>query len=372
MRRRTTAWLGAAALLLAALLSACLDEFADPAPVIPTSAAPAQTQPALGDAPLSEPADWLSVYFTEPEAAYARSRRGGIDQYLEEAIAAARVSIEVAIYDLNLWSIRDALLAAHAAGVEVRLVVESDQLDRQELQELIDAGIPVLGDRREGLMHNKFVIIDRQEVWTGSLNFTVNGAYDNHNNLLRLRSARLAENYLAEFEEMFTADEFGPGSPADTPHPLLTISGVQVETYFSPDDGVLERLVELVDSAEHSVVFMAFSFTSDPLADALLARAEAGVTVAGVFDRSQAGSNTGGEFEFLQSAGLDVRLDNNPEDMHHKVLIIDEQIVVAGSYNFSNNAETRNDENVLVIYDPWLAAQYLAEFERIFAAASPE
>ena len=59
-------------------------------------------------------------------------------------------------------------------------------------------------------MHNKFVILDRLEVWTGSMNYTINGAYHNDNNLVRVRSNRLADNYTAEFEEMFV-DDLPPG-----------------------------------------------------------------------------------------------------------------------------------------------------------------
>jgi phosphatidylserine/phosphatidylglycerophosphate/cardiolipin synthase-like enzyme len=57
--------------------------------------------------------------------------------------------------------------------------------------------------------------------------------------------------------------------------------------------------------------------------------------------------------------------------MHHKVIVIDSQIVVTGSYNFTASAETRNDENLIVIYDPAIAAQYLAEFRRVFSRAEP-
>ena len=79
----------------------------------------------------------------------------------------------MAIHFLDLWSIRDALIDAHRRGVAVRLVTESDNMHVPEIQEVREAGIPVLGDRREGRMHNKFVVIDRQEVWTGSLNLFI-------------------------------------------------------------------------------------------------------------------------------------------------------------------------------------------------------
>ena len=95
---------------------------------------------------------------------------------------------------LNLWSIRDALLHAHQRGVVVRLVMESDNMDTSEVQDLLDAGIHIIGDQREGLMHDKFVVIDRSEVWTGSMNYTVTGAYKDNNNLLLIRSAQLTKN----------------------------------------------------------------------------------------------------------------------------------------------------------------------------------
>jgi phosphatidylserine/phosphatidylglycerophosphate/cardiolipin synthase-like enzyme len=263
------------------------------------------------------------------------------------------------------------LLAADQWGVTVRLVVESDYIDQEEIQELKDAGIPVLGDRREGLMHDKFTVIDRGEVWTGSMNYTLSDTYRNNNNLVRLRSARLAENYTAEFEEMFVEDRFGPGSPADTPNPQLSVEETDLEVYFSPDDGTSERLVDLVESAQESVFFLAYSFTQDELADALIERNQEGVKVAGVMEKRQVQSNTGSDYETLRDAGLDVRLDGNPNNMHHKVLIIDGRILVTGSYNFSRSAEERNDENSLVIHDPEIAALFLEEFQRIFAAAQP-
>ncbi len=114
---------------------------------------------------------------------------------------------------------------------------------------------------------------------------------------------------------------------------------------------------------------MAYSFTSDALAEALIERAEAGVIVAGVFDNDQYHSNLGTEFDTLSTAGVDVRLDGNPRLMHHKVIIIDEQIVITGSYNFSNNAEYKNDENTLIIHNKDIAAEYLAEYQQIYRIA---
>jgi phosphatidylserine/phosphatidylglycerophosphate/cardiolipin synthase-like enzyme len=189
----------------------------------------------------------------------------------------------------------------------------------------------------------------------------------NNNNLVQVRSTPLAEDYTTEFNEMFQDDLFGPDIRLDTPYPELKMDGVPIEVYFSPDDGVEAQLIDLIEAANQSIYFMAFSFTSDPLAEAILERAQKGVTIAGVMEESQVESNTGSDYDRFRQAGLDVRLDGNPRNMHHKVIILDEDTVVTGSYNFSASAENVNDENVLVFHDPRIANQFMTEFERVFA-----
>lgn len=341
------------------LISACLS-------ATPTTLAPLPTTTTGPDAQTS---DWITVYFSDPESPDASSYRGGPDAALAEAIETAHFNIDAAIYHLDLWSLRDALINAHQRGVTVRVATESNNLDEDEMQDLIEAGIPVIGDRRESLMHNKFVVIDSHEVWTGSMNFTVNGAYKNDNNLIKIRSSRLAENFTSEFNEMFDDDFFGDYAVENTPHASLSIEGSLIETYFSPDDGTASQIVDLIQGAAESVQFLAFSFTSDEIAAALIDKAQDGVQVSGIFEESQYHSNRGTEFDNLVEAGLNVHLDGNSRNMHHKVFIIDEQIVITGSYNFSRSAEERNDENTLVIYNDEVARLFLEEFDRIYNKA---
>ncbi|MCW5874976.1 MAG: hypothetical protein KIS88_10065 [Anaerolineales bacterium] len=337
-------------LLLCLLLSACA-----PAPAV-----------VVQTIPSAAPADWVEVFFTDPYAPTARNVRGGPDELLARAIQNARSSVLMAIYDLNLWSIRDALLDAHARGLDVRLVVEANNQDRRELQQLIDAGVPVVLDTGRNFMHNKFVVIDGYEVWTGSTNFTVSDMYGNRNNLLRLRSTALAENYTSEFEEMFTHGLFGENTRDNTPHPELTIGEVEIHTYFSPDDGVMDALVDVIDSAEESIYFLAFSFTLDELGDALVRAQQRGVEVRGIVDDDQI-NNQGNEYPYLLQNGVQVYLDEPDSNLHDKVLIIDRMIVVTGSYNFSSNAEFRNDENTLILFDEQLAGIYFQHFQLLWA-----
>jgi phosphatidylserine/phosphatidylglycerophosphate/cardiolipin synthase-like enzyme len=313
---------------------------------------------------------WIQIYFTNPDAPGAASYRGGPDEALVAAIDEARLSVDVAIYSLNLWSVRDALLRAYRRGVAVRMVTESDNMDSPEIQSLIQVGIPVLGDRRQGLMHHKFVIIDRSQVWTGSMNYTAGSAYRDDNNLVCIRSTAVAEDYQREFDEMFIEDRFGPDSRPDTPRPRLTLDGTAVEVYFSPDDGAAARIVQLIRASQRSIHFLAFSFTSDEIGEAI--RQQMVFTnVYGVMDNGQAMSNTGSEYEVFLAVGLDVHLDGNSGLMHHKVIILDQRIVIFGSYNFTNSAERNNDENLVIIDNAAVAATFLSEFWRVYRQAAP-
>ena len=319
-------------------------------------------------AEFSSPNQLFSVYFT---AIANDNFQGGPDRLLADSLDDSRHQIDAALYDLNLWTIRNALIRAHERGVIVRIVVEEDSLDRPEIQELIAAGIPVVADQAEGLMHNKFFIIDRSEVWTGSMNMTINGAYRHLNNLVRIRSTLVAENYTSEFEEMYLDGFFGEIVLDNTPHPVLTIDSIQMETYFSPDDSTAERIIELILEADQTIDFMFYSFTSDAIADALISQANQGILIRGVVDAYQERSGLGSEYERLSDHNLEVYLDVYSEKMHHKVIILDDKIVITGSYNLTRSAETINDENSLVIHSEEVAEIYLNEFEWIFNEAKP-
>lgn len=316
--------------------------------------------------------DFWQVYFTMPSgSSNASTYTGGIDLALAAALTGAQTSVDIAAYEFNNPVLTQAVLDAKARGVRVRVVTDNeDGLGdaNTTLHQLEAAGIPIVTDERGALMHNKFVIIDSVEVWTGSWNYTVNDTYRNNNNALVLRSQRAVQNYQTEFNEMFAEGRFGPTSRADTPSPTFNQNGVQVSVYFAPEDEVVPAMIEAISLAEDSIQFMAFSFTIDELAQALLARAADGVTVTGIFERT--GSETRfSELTPLFCAGLDVRQDGNPYILHHKVFIIDGQTVVTGSFNFSANATDSNDENLVIIRDTDLAAQYRAEFDRRWAEA---
>jgi phosphatidylserine/phosphatidylglycerophosphate/cardiolipin synthase-like enzyme len=320
--------------------------------------------------------DWWQVYFTEPQDRYdLENLAGTVPGELIGRIQAAQNTIHIAAFEFNLTAVAEALVAAHRRGVEVRWVTDDEyglEVDGEEghgqFAMLERAGIQVKDDGRSALMHDKFWIFDGQTVWTGSMNATVNDSFRNNNNVLVIESPPLAALYEREFAEMWDG-QFGPTSPSTTGDQTVTVDGTPVSVLFAPEDQAMNQLIALIKGSQSSIRFMAFSFTHDELGAAILARAQAGVDVRGIFETR--GSETEySELSPLYCAGVSVRQDGNPGSFHHKVLIVDGETVVTGSLNFSQNADESNDENVVIVRNADIAAQYLDEFERRWVEAT--
>src|SRR5207302_7727229 len=97
-------------------------------------------------------------------------------------------------------------------------------------------------------------------------------------------------------------------------------------------------------------------------------RAQSGVDVGGVFETGEA-NNDFSEFRRLKEAGLNVLLDGNPWNLHHKVMVIDDRVSIFGSFNFSVSADRENDENLLIVEDVSLARAFEEEYQRVRALA---
>jgi phosphatidylserine/phosphatidylglycerophosphate/cardiolipin synthase-like enzyme len=135
---------------------------------------------------------------------------------------------------------------------------------------------------------------------------------------------------------------------------------------FSRAERCDDLLTGLIRGFKDRIYVAIYSFTSDRLAEALIEARRRGVDVRVVMERREA-NGTGSEYPRLRGAGVEVRLDANPGLMHHKFMVIDGEIVVTGSYNWSAAAEEKNDENLVVIRDREVAGAYEREFERIWS-----
>jgi phosphatidylserine/phosphatidylglycerophosphate/cardiolipin synthase-like enzyme len=143
-----------------------------------------------------------------------------------------------------------------------------------------------------------------------------------------------------------------------TPPPSVP-QGVQV--YFSPHGGATDAVVRALDHATNSVLVQAYSLTSAPIAKALAEAHRRGVQVHVILDASQR-TEKYSEADFLQNNEIPTLIDAQHAIAHNKIIIVDDYLVLTGSFNFTKAAEEKNAENLLVINDPSLAKRYLGNW----------
>ncbi len=300
---------------------------------------------------------------------------------LIERINKATYSIDMALYSFTgLSNVANAIISAkNNRGVKVRVVYHNRNI-QSSMQMLIDAGISISQRpaSNSGLMHNKFAIFDARDnkpkndwVWTGSWNWT---NFNNQNNVIEINSPELALAYTKEFEEMWGSNtdtpnssvaKFGSFKTDNTTH-SFNIGGRQVDLFFSPSDATENHITNALSTADTSIYFGILSFTSDPIFAAINARHNSGVNdIRGIIDNVE---DSGSEFSNLQS--ISEVFDYNLAGLfHHKYSIIDsyssssDPIVITGSHNWSRAANTKNDENTLIIHDVYIANKYMQEFK---------
>ena len=336
-----------------------------------------------------EEAEWF-VFFNKTAGEGGGDR---LDLKLAEQILSAEQTVDLCFYEIDSDTIIGAILAAHNSGTQVRLITDDAYLP--EVQELLDASVPVLSDSAGSVyiykdMHNKFAVFDAEWVWTGSYNATENGTFGNANNAILFRSEDAAVAYTAEFQEMWGSTSAIPNPETSRFHTgkednhlhTFELDGYTLELYMSPSDGTKESILSAIATADYSISFCIFSFTDDDISDAMEAQLEdvPGLTIQGVFDETQAGSqyseihkmlDWGNQVEVLVDAITDSA--GAEKFLHHKYLLIDagyedsDPLVITGSCNWSTNGFSYNDENTIISYHPDIVDLYLSEFEKRFA-----
>ncbi len=280
--------------------------------------------------------------------------RDNCGKILEKYIRNANSSVHCALYDIKLKNVIQAL-ANKSKSIDVKTVIDNSNLKSQI------KGDGIRADYDYGLMHNKFCVIDKEKVLTGSFNPTDNDNYNNNNNLIIVYSKLLSENYENEFDELWNG-EFGKG--ARVKYPAMLLNGMKIENYFCPEDKCSSRIIDLIKNADKSIYFMAFSFTSEEIAVAVIAQNN--LDIKGIVDAGQA-SGKYSQYERLKKFGVKIMKDKNKYKMHHKVFIIDNQTLITGSFNPTSSADTKNDENILIIHNGEIASYFLKEFDNLWA-----
>lgn len=143
-----------------------------------------------------------------------------------------------------------------------------------------------------------------------------------------------------------------------------------VQVYFSPRGECTYAIVKEISAARSEILVQAYSFTSAPIAKSLLDAHKRGIKVMAILDKSQKKERYTSA-TFLSNSGVPVLIDSAHAIAHNKVIIIDREIVITGSFNFTKAAEERNAENLLIIRSRELAAKYVANWKEHFRHSSP-
>ncbi|MBV6624797.1 MAG: DUF655 domain-containing protein [Rivularia sp. (in: Bacteria)] len=407
----------------------------------------------------------IQVYFNHSQTSEYREpyrekiRKGDdLEQIIIDAISQANSTIDVAVQELRLPLVAQALVKKQQAGIKVRVILENNysrawsdftqqeltKLSKREIDKYQDfvkfadtnedgklsqeeinqrdalkiiqnAKISLIddtadGSKGSGLMHHKFIVVDNRFVIVTSANFTlsgIHGDYDNYdslgnvNNLIKIDSVELADIFTEEFNIMWGD---GVGGKFDSKFGLqkptrdfqqVSFGNNKVTVHFSPTsptklwiDSSNGLIGETLKSAANSIDSALFVFSAQRLSNILETRYQQNVKIRTLLEPDFA-------YRFY-SEGLDMmgialsnkckyELNNQPwqnpvsttgvplltsgDLLHHKYAVVDKKIVITGSHNWTEAANKANDEAVLVIESPKVAAHYAREFERLYSNA---
>jgi phosphatidylserine/phosphatidylglycerophosphate/cardiolipin synthase-like enzyme len=135
-----------------------------------------------------------------------------------------------------------------------------------------------------------------------------------------------------------------------------------IQVYFSPDGGCTDAINKILGQARQEILVQAYSFTSAPIAKTLLDAYKRGVKVQVLLDKSQK-SEKYSSVTFFKHADIPTYIDTKHAIAHNKIMVIDRETVITGSFNFTKAAEEKNAENVLIIKDKALAKLYVENWE---------
>ncbi|OUL24415.1 competence protein ComE [Nostoc sp. RF31YmG] len=405
---------------------------------------------------------FIQVYFNHSESSefrepYRQQTRLGnnLEQQIVNAISQAKSTVDVAVQELRLPQVAQALADRKNAGVKVRLILEnnysrpwsnltSDEVNKLEKREherynefrkfvdlnqdnklsseeinqrdalviVQNAKVPWIDDRADGsagssLMHHKFVIVDHRIVIVTSANFTLSDTFGdfsnpsslgNANNFLQIDSPELASLFTEEFNIMWGDGPggkpdslFGLKKPARLPK-TISLGKTKITVQFSPtsptqpwSQSTNGLIANTLESATNSVDMALFVFSDQLLANILDNQHQKGVNIRALIEPEFAYRSYSEALDMMGFALADkckYEVDNRPwhnpitsvgvptlqkgDLLHHKFAVIDGKTVITGSHNWSEAANNGNDETLIVIESPTVAAHYIREFARLY------
>jgi len=266
-----------------------------------------------------------------------------LDRRILQAVSEARSSIHIASFSYQFPELDSLLrLRSRDRNCDVRVLVNSAGFSRTDA--VSNRYIKVIGTGGR-VLHAKFMVVDSRRVFVGSGNFTTEGLTRDANDILEIDDEVIAAAFENEFKALWSGRDGIEGAS----------SGL-VEIRFSPQSDCESAIIREVERAKRYIHFAAFAFTSDEIANQLCRTGMHGVKVCGIFEKSQGSDYS--EYEYLKRLGFNVRQDLYIGQIHHKFIVIDDDVVLTGSFNFTKKAKN-NVETFLVIRDGSVVNRYL-------------
>lgn len=333
----------------------------------------------------------IQAFVGPPELGAADDLETIIVGFIDEA----KESLDIAVQEIDSEIIAQAILDARWRGVSVRVFLEHSYLqtdltekdiakigngperltaqwveprpspefrtNRDILAAILRTDIEVHSDFNQEIFHQKFVIRDYRgsskptsALLTGSTNFTSTDTHANLNHVVIFHDYHICADYKVEFDEM-RRGSFGRQRLGTVPK-TYNLGGVPVKVLFAPDHAPELEITKQINKCVQRLDFAIFTFAgSSGIDDALIMLKRAGANVRGALDPGQ-GRFGWAATRWLHEAGVDLFMPRQQapfRKLHHKVMVIDDAVVVAGSFNYTGPANDYNDENIFVIGSPY-------------------
>lgn len=318
----------------------------------------------------------------------------------------AQKTLRIAVQELDSVAIAQSIIDASWRGVSIKMFLEQDYLlqrgenlkdmmaedydsdeervnrqwnehadtshaiNREILSALLRNGIDIKSDYNPDIFHQKFIIRDYTTkdidpppaVLTGSTNFTSTGTYKNLNHTVIFHDKLIAGRYNREFNQL-RKGIFGQGdnTRGSTKPKTYNLGGVPVRILFSPDNVPELEIVKQMLKATERIDFAIFTFSgSSAIDDAMVMVNRAGVKIRGVLEAKQANQKWSAR-QWLQLGGIEFYYPDDKDEvfnkklgkLHHKLMLIDDNVIIGGSMNYTGPANDYNDENIFVMGSPF-------------------
>ncbi|MDQ3367445.1 MAG: phospholipase D-like domain-containing protein [Myxococcota bacterium] len=292
--------------------------------------------------------------------------RSPITRRLVELIDGATTTIDIANYTFSVRAIEDAILRANTRGVVVRVAMDAGQeMGDTVATRLRAAGVDVRfvagGGTPAGLQHAKFMLVDELTLATGSNNWSSTGMSINEESTIVIRSVAgdpLLGGFACHFTAMWDRKPTEAGA-CSTP-----------EVKFAPSSEPIKMLKEELARGTRTIDVLMHHLVFDDLVKELAKAAERGVTVRVIVNLADRAEHAGPAWNRLLAAGGTIRYKQSTaalfQLMHHKLVVIDDRVVVNGSGNWSASAFFKNYENYVRYRDPRIARPYRELYDRLW------